>query len=185
MALGLLKALAGGREGLWLRTSCAALEFSGTCGHCDPLSVASPFRPGVGPVGAGGAGGGDRRAADHVRDVAGARPMWSARDCGPSCRRGRIQGVGVDGLPVSVDRRPSLHLIARATRAADGGGGGDAAADVAITRDQFRRFVAGPLARQPELRAIGWTPRVVSTADRDAYERAARARDWPGSGSSN
>lgn len=44
----------------------------------------------------------------------------------------------------------------------------------AVSRSQFRVFVAQALKRQPELQAIGWTP-LVRRADRAAFEQAARA----------
>jgi signal transduction histidine kinase/DNA-binding response OmpR family regulator len=42
-----------------------------------------------------------------------------------------------------------------------------------LTRERFRHFVRGPLARLPELQAFEWIPR-VARAERDAYEAAAR-----------
>ena len=42
-----------------------------------------------------------------------------------------------------------------------------------VSREEFAKFVSGAIARQPELRGVGWTPR-VSAAQRDAYEAAAR-----------
>jgi PAS domain S-box-containing protein len=43
-----------------------------------------------------------------------------------------------------------------------------------VSRKEFAQFVSGALARQPELRGVGWTPRVPA-AQRAAYEAAARA----------
>ncbi len=43
-----------------------------------------------------------------------------------------------------------------------------------VTREQFVKFVAEALARQPELQALTWNPR-VQAADRAALEAAARA----------
>ena len=43
-----------------------------------------------------------------------------------------------------------------------------------VSRDEFRRFVAPALARQPELGALGWTPRVTREKCA-AFEAAARA----------
>jgi signal transduction histidine kinase/CheY-like chemotaxis protein/sensor domain CHASE-containing protein len=42
-----------------------------------------------------------------------------------------------------------------------------------ITRDEFRRFVSGPLARQPELQALSFDPR-VSGHERQSWETRAR-----------
>jgi PAS domain S-box-containing protein len=60
-------------------------------------------------------------------------------------------------------------MAARGGDRGEGNGGG-----TGVTRAEFRRFVAGALSRQPELLALGWTPRVPA-ADRAAYEAAARA----------
>jgi PAS domain S-box-containing protein len=54
------------------------------------------------------------------------------------------------------------------------GGSNQASPAGGVTREQFRRFVAGPLARQPELQALGWSPRVAS-ADRGRYESEGRS----------
>jgi signal transduction histidine kinase/DNA-binding response OmpR family regulator len=43
-----------------------------------------------------------------------------------------------------------------------------------VSREEFRRFVAGPLARQPELQALAWDAR-VRHADRADFEDRARA----------
>src|SRR4051812_23552852 len=43
-----------------------------------------------------------------------------------------------------------------------------------VGRGGYRGFVAGPLRRQPELLALGWTPRVPGDR-RAAFEAAARA----------
>src|SRR4051794_39687792 len=43
-----------------------------------------------------------------------------------------------------------------------------------VGRLDYREFVAGPLRRQPELLALGWTPRVPGDR-RGAFEAAARA----------
>ncbi len=42
-----------------------------------------------------------------------------------------------------------------------------------VSRQDFAEFVSGALARQPELRGVGWTPRVLAE-QRSAYEAAAR-----------
>jgi PAS domain S-box-containing protein len=47
-----------------------------------------------------------------------------------------------------------------------------------ISREEFRTFCAASLARQTELFALAWTPRVPK-ADREAYEQAARRAGWP------
>jgi PAS domain S-box-containing protein len=43
-----------------------------------------------------------------------------------------------------------------------------------VSRREFAQFVSGALARQPELRGVGWTPRVPD-AQRAAYDAAAQA----------
>ena len=50
-------------------------------------------------------------------------------------------------------------------------------ADAEISRDEFRLFVNGALARQPELQALAWDPRVVS-ADREQWERRAQSEGF-------
>lgn len=50
--------------------------------------------------------------------------------------------------------------------------------DDGITRNQFRDFVGPALARQPELKALSWNPR-VERADRERFEALA-GRDQPG-----
>ena len=74
-----------------------------------------------------------------------------------------------------------LHSVGSLMAARGGGGQGRDAGlkgrDAGlgqVSRDEFRRFVADPLHRQPELLALGWTPRVTAD-DRPAYEAAARA----------
>ncbi len=52
------------------------------------------------------------------------------------------------------------------------------AASDAVDRDEFHRFVAPLLVRDPSLQAIAWVPRVPGT-ERDAYERAAREDGYP------
>ncbi|MDB5323172.1 MAG: hypothetical protein JWN40_4803 [Phycisphaerales bacterium] len=47
-----------------------------------------------------------------------------------------------------------------------------------MTRDEFHTFCGGALARQPELFALGWSPR-VARGERQAYEMAARREGWP------
>ena len=42
-----------------------------------------------------------------------------------------------------------------------------------VSRKEFASFVSSALARQPELCALGWTPRVPS-GERSAFEEAAR-----------
>ena len=42
-----------------------------------------------------------------------------------------------------------------------------------VSRQEFAAFVASALRRQPEVGALGWTPR-VSAAQRDRFEQAAR-----------
>jgi signal transduction histidine kinase/CheY-like chemotaxis protein len=46
-----------------------------------------------------------------------------------------------------------------------------------VTRKEFRAFVSGPLARQPELQALAWDAR-VSAKDRPALEAQARAEGF-------
>jgi signal transduction histidine kinase/DNA-binding response OmpR family regulator len=46
-----------------------------------------------------------------------------------------------------------------------------------ISRAEFRAFVSGPLARQPELQALAWDAR-VSAKDRPAWEARARAEGF-------
>jgi PAS domain S-box-containing protein len=46
------------------------------------------------------------------------------------------------------------------------------------SRAEFARFVRGPLQRLPEVQALEWIPR-VALAERDEYERAARAEGLP------
>src|ERR1700730_7651929 len=41
-----------------------------------------------------------------------------------------------------------------------------------VTREEFRKFVASALARQPELQALAWDPRVPG-AERKAWEQRA------------
>ena len=47
------------------------------------------------------------------------------------------------------------------------------ATERSVSRKQFAEFVSGALARQPELRGVGWSPRIAD-AQRDAVERTAR-----------
>ncbi|MDJ0910726.1 MAG: CHASE domain-containing protein [Woeseiaceae bacterium] len=47
-----------------------------------------------------------------------------------------------------------------------------------ITNDQFSRFVAPILARQPSLRALSWNP-VIAPDERDAHEAAMRRNGRP------
>lgn len=47
-----------------------------------------------------------------------------------------------------------------------------------VTREEFRTFCSGALGRQPELFALGWSPRVAHR-QRDAYESSARREGWP------
>jgi len=46
-----------------------------------------------------------------------------------------------------------------------------------VTRAEFRAFVSGPLARQPELQALAWDAR-VSAKDRPAWEARTRAEGF-------
>lgn len=46
-----------------------------------------------------------------------------------------------------------------------------------VTRAEFRAFVSGPLARQPELQALAWDAR-VSAKDRPAWETKTRAEGF-------
>jgi len=48
-----------------------------------------------------------------------------------------------------------------------------------VSREEFRRFVAGALARQPELQALSWDPRVPG-GERAVWELRARAEGFPG-----
>lgn len=48
-----------------------------------------------------------------------------------------------------------------------------------VTGEQFKRFVAPILARNPALKALGWNP-LVTHAEREAYERALRESGFPG-----
>jgi signal transduction histidine kinase/CheY-like chemotaxis protein len=47
-----------------------------------------------------------------------------------------------------------------------------------VTREEFRKFVAGALARQPELQALAWDPRVPGP-ERAAWELRAHADGYP------
>src|SRR5258708_7091529 len=46
-----------------------------------------------------------------------------------------------------------------------------------VTRAEFRAFVSGPLARQPELQALAWDA-YVSAKDRPAWEAKTRAEGF-------
>src|SRR5260370_20343867 len=48
-----------------------------------------------------------------------------------------------------------------------------------VSREEFGRFVASALARQPELQALAWDPRVPG-AERGAWEQRAHAEGFPG-----
>ena len=48
-----------------------------------------------------------------------------------------------------------------------------------VSRLEFAAFVASALTRQPELKALGWTPRVFAD-ERAGYETAARRMGCPG-----
>jgi signal transduction histidine kinase/CheY-like chemotaxis protein len=48
-----------------------------------------------------------------------------------------------------------------------------------VSREEFRQFVAGPLARQPELQALAWDAR-VRQAERAGFEERARAAGFGG-----
>ncbi|MEI9898200.1 MAG: CHASE domain-containing protein [Chthoniobacter sp.] len=48
-----------------------------------------------------------------------------------------------------------------------------------VTRAEFGRFVADALARQPELQALAWDPRVPG-AERDAWEQRAHDEGFAG-----
>jgi signal transduction histidine kinase/CheY-like chemotaxis protein len=47
-----------------------------------------------------------------------------------------------------------------------------------VSRSEFRAFVAGALARQPELQALAWDPRVAGV-DRGAWEQRAHEDGFP------
>jgi PAS domain S-box-containing protein len=47
-----------------------------------------------------------------------------------------------------------------------------------LTRQEFRAFCGPSLSRQPQVFALGWSPR-VSKEDRVSYEEAARREGWP------
>jgi signal transduction histidine kinase/CheY-like chemotaxis protein len=51
-------------------------------------------------------------------------------------------------------------------------------ADAEISRDEFRLFVNGALARQPELQALAWDPRVPA-GEREQWESRARTEGFP------
>ena len=52
-------------------------------------------------------------------------------------------------------------------------------ADRAVSRGEFQAFVSGSLARQPELQALAWNPR-VNSAERISWEQRAQAEGFPG-----
>lgn len=87
---------------------------------------------------------------------------WEVRD--EEERANTIVREQIEKLHVSILRSMEvLHSISALHRV-----GGE------IKRDEFRKFVKGALARQPELQAISWNP-VVAGGQRPIWERKARS----------
>src|SRR4051794_27539142 len=99
---------------------------------------------------------------------------WEQRTLGQELRsfaEARSRAL-VASLNRSTDVLHSIASLMAARSGEAGAGGGEGSGG--ITRIEFRRFVATALARQPELRALGWTPR-VPVDRRPAFEQAARS----------